>query len=281
MRTGNSCFVTVFIFLLSFISLQAQNEMEDIELFLVDSYVTQEKPYIFKLTFFTTERVKSAVKLDDEIFFIVSDTLSEDHSSEFDVTGQNFSGAVVVMYITLTNEAGAEVVKGPFEIILPQLEQKIETDQDLNLLTVCCFGGVIFGLPSPTAVLYDGETKWSLSKEIPVLSFYTSGYNYPAHYLGLEYQYINDVQSKHLYRLGYKYLHTIPVFEYISAGVNVYSDFKGQNGYSPEISVGLMRFYNVFTLYGRYRYNKDFEHNYPEFHEISIGLYSNFFSLNF
>ena len=184
------------------------------------------------------------------------------------------------MYITLTMEDGSEIKKGPYEVILPQLEALIETDQDLNLLTVCCFGGVIFGLPAPTAVFYDGETKWAISKEIPLLSYYTSGFNYPAHYLSFEYQYVSDIPNNHLYRLGYKYIKTLPLIEYLSAGANVFTDLKGNSGISPEFTVGVYKFYNVFTVYTRYRYNFEFDDSNYKFHEVSIGLYSNFFSLN-
>lgn len=271
--------VSLFALFLTGSSL-AQDEFSDIELFLIDSYVTQEKPHIFKLTFFTTESVKSEIILDGNLEYVVSGTLAEDHKGEFDVTSQSFSSSTVVMNITLTTENGTEIVKGPYEIILPQLEALIETDQDLNLLTVCCFGGVIFGLPAPTAIFFEGETKWALSKEIPLLSYYTSGFNYPAHYLSLEYQYINDVENNHLYRVGYKYIKTLPVIEYLSGGVNLYSDFKGHNGLSPEFTIGIYKFYNVFTIYSRYRYNFEFNNSDNKFHELSIGLYSNFFSLN-
>lgn len=262
-------------------SLFAQEDESDIELFLIDSYVTQKEPYLLRLSFFTTEKVKSEVVIDDLIEFEISDTLAEDHQKEFDVAGVMFSGSMVTFEIKLTTQSGEEVVKGPYELVIPHLEELIQTDEDFNLLTVCCFGGVIFGLPSPTAVFADGETKFALSKEIPLLSYYTSGYNYPSHYVSVEYQYIFDIEHNSIYRAGYKYLHTVPVIEYLSAGVNYTTDFSGYNGVSPEISAGLMRFYNVFTLYARYRYNTGFEDNSFEFHEVSVGIFSNFFSFNF
>jgi hypothetical protein len=120
-----------------------------------------------------------------------------------------------------------------------------------------------------------------LAKEIPVFSIYGEGYNYPTGYIGVEYAYIFNAPYKHFLRLGYKHIFQLNFLEYFSAGLNGYTDFLGFNGISPEVSIGFFKIYNAFTVFGRYRYNFKPSDVNEDFYEISIGLYSNFFSFNF
>jgi len=56
-------------------------------------------------------------------------------------------------------------------------------------------------------------------------------------------------------------------------------DFNTNQGISPELSVGLFTIKDTFTFYARYRYNLKLHTEGTNFHEITIGLYSGFFSL--
>ncbi|MBS3945644.1 MAG: hypothetical protein KGZ42_09125, partial [Melioribacter sp.] len=174
---------------------------------------------------------------------------------------------------------GTESRSQLYEVEIPRMIA-IEKDKGSGLLQVCCFGGIIFGLPSPTIVMMNDKKIFGLSKEIPIFSFYSGGYNYPIGYVGAEYSYLFNSDKKNFIRIGYKHIFQIPLIEYVSIGANYFSDFKGYNGVSPELSVGLFKIQNVFTLYSRYRYNIQPGRSGTDFHEFSIGLYSNFFSLN-
>lgn len=271
------------IYLLWFILFSIQGlvsaQSNDVEVFVIDSYVTPETPHRFVLSFFTTESVTSTVILDSEYTFVVSDTLAEDHKTEINISELKFDSTYVKCVISGTTESGEKYEGEEFEIILP-FKNKFETDRNTSLLTVCCFGGVIFGLPSPTVVFSEDETLFSLTKEIPVFSFYSGGYNYPTSYISLEYAHIFDAEFRNYMRLGYKQVFTVEPIEYISAGLSGFTSFQGFNGFSPEVTIGWFKVYNAFTVYTRYRFNfqpSDFDRN---FHEISIGLYSNFFSIN-
>jgi len=259
-------------------SICAQNA--DVEVFVIDSYVTPEEPHEFILSFFTTSEVTSSVTLENKYTFVVSDTLAADHKTEIDISDLSFDSTYVRCYISGKTEDGQKYKGEEFEIVLP-FKNKFKTDRNTSLLTVCCFGGVIFGLPSPTLVFNKDETLYSLAKEIPVFSFYSGGYNYPIGYLSIEYAHIFDAEFKNYMRLGYKHVFTVEQIEYISAGLSGFTTFKGFNGLSPEVTIGWFKVYNAFTVYSKYRFNFQPSNSDRNFHEISIGLYSNFFSLNF
>jgi hypothetical protein len=86
-----------------------------------------------------------------------------------------------------------------------------------------------------------------------------------------------DGEPKNVLRAGWKYLHRIPVGIYLSGGLNGFTDFKGTNGISPEISWGLFSFKEVFTVFARYRFSTNFQKT--NYSTISIGLASWFFSV--
>ena len=277
-------FLLSFIFSLFFVStLTAQDDFYDdeaIEIYLIDSYVTPELPHRFILSFFTSDSTTSKVKLNGEYEFSVSNEFTDQHVAEFNITKMKFDSTIVPFILTVESIEGKEYNSEKFELVLPS-EYELDVEKDLSLFTVCCFGGVVFLLPSPTYVSYEGESYFGLSKEIPIISFFSGGYNYPAGYIGIEYAYVFNAPVKNFIRLGYKQIFELPGIEYISSGLNVYSDFLGYNGISPEVTIGLTRVYNVFTLYSKYRYNFQPGNAGRDMHEISIGLYSNFFSLNF
>ncbi|MDZ7765349.1 MAG: hypothetical protein U5K00_13125 [Melioribacteraceae bacterium] len=256
------------------------SQQAEVEVIVIDSYVANEKPYTLFLTFFTMEPVKSEVIIENEYKFTISDTLAEDHKKNIDITGIQFDSTYVEYVITGETADGKKFVSDKFEFVLP-FRDMLRSDKNTSLITVCCFGGVIFGLPSAALVIEEDQNYFSLTKEIPVLSFYSGGYNYPTGYIGIEYSYIFDAEFKNFLRLGYKQLFELEPIEFISGGVNGFTTFNGFNGISPEITIGWFKVYNTFTVYSRYRFNFQPSKSDRNFHEISIGLYSNFFSINF
>ncbi|MCZ7603684.1 MAG: hypothetical protein QY331_04885 [Melioribacteraceae bacterium] len=267
------------LFLSIICTSQVYSQEAEVEVFVIDSYVTQEKPYKFILSLFTTESVTSSVTIEDKYIFTVSDTLAVDHRTEIDISEYNFDSSYVKFFISGFDSLGNNFRSDTFEVVLP-FENTLKSDKNTSLLTVCCFGGIIFGLPSPTLVINNNDKLFSLVKEIPILSFYSGGYNYPSGYFSLEYAHIFNADFRNYLRVGYKHIFEIPVFEYISPGVSGFTTFEGFNGVSPEITIGWFKVYNAFTVYSKYRFNFQPSVSERNFHEISIGLYSNFFSLN-
>ncbi len=266
----------IFIFLLLNIATNAQ---EQIEVFLIDSYVTPEQPYEFIVTFFTSDSATSKIIIDGKEELVVSDSLTDNHQAKFDFSDRKFDSTQVPFVIHVYDKFGNESISDQFDLALPTAALIASSDTP-GFFSVCCLGGVIFGLPSPGVLISQNETYFTLSKEIPVFSFYSGGFNYPISYFSIEYGYAFNAPIEHSLRLGYKYIWQPGVIEYIAPGINLVTDFNGFNGGSPEISIGLFKIYNVFTLYSKYRYNFQPGKSENYFHEISIGLYSNVFSIN-
>jgi len=279
MKSNKLFFAGIFLFLSTTFAQVDSTAYGDIEVFVIDSYITQEQPYKFFLSFFTSDSCTARVQLMDNREYSVSAKLNDNHKIEIILAEELYKYARLKYFIYVKNREGTESRSQLYEVEIPRMIA-IEKDKGSGLLQVCCFGGIIFGLPSPTIVMMNDKKIFGLSKEIPIFSFYSGGYNYPIGYVGAEYSYLFNSDKKNFIRIGYKHIFQIPLIEYVSIGANYFSDFKGYNGVSPELSVGLFKIQNVFTLYSRYRYNIQPGRSGTDFHEFSIGLYSNFFSLN-
>jgi len=270
--------IILIILFIPFINLFSQTDSSGIEITIIDSYITPETPHTFVLSFFTSDSCTSTLKLAGKYFYKVSEKRTDNHKIEVNLTDVKFDSLLMRYTITVVGKDKKEYSQS-FETTLSD-ESLLVKDKNFNIFNICCIGGTIFGIPSPGIVMKDGENYLSLSKEIPLFSFYSGGYNYPTGYIGVEYKYIDKFEAKHHLSAGYKHVFQLPFLEYISPGVNYFTNFKGNYGYSLEGSLGLFRFYNTFTVYARYRFSQFIGDEKAHFHEISIGLYSNFFSLN-
>ena len=253
----------------------AQQE-EPIEVFLIDAYATPEIPHTFVLSFFTSEPSVTKVKLENKYEYKVSTEFSEIHNIRIDLSKLEFNKKTVKFNIESTDSLGNTSINDEYDFDLP-FEPVIESGS--SLFTFCLFGGMIFALPAPGYVHNDFGDYFSLTKEIPVLSFRSRSFHYPASYISIEYTYIFKANSRNFFRAGYKRLFELDFIKYISPGLTAFTNFKGQNGIAPEISLGLFTiFNNSFTVYSRYRFNYKPNDNSANFHEVNLGLYSSFFS---
>lgn len=167
-------------------------------------------------------------------------------------------------------------------INLPVADQGQPVESKNASWTSCFVGGITYLIPNITLNLASENGKlndfWGFSKEFPLLCHFQGGYNFPKSFISAEYSYVVKFEHKNYMRLGYKFLYETNFGEYVVIGLNGFTNFKGSNGVSPEISWGIIPVRDVFTLYIRYRYNTDFRTPRTEFSEISVGLYSWFFS---
>ena len=197
------------------------------------------------------------------------------HKTEIEITGLKFDDKIVNFVIVTENETGNTYISEIFDFDLPY---EPEVKQGSDLFQLCLFGGAIFLLPYPNLVFQRGKNFFSLTKEIPIISFRSKSRRYPAGYLSLEYSHIFNACAKNYLRAGYKQFYELPHIEYFSPGVSLYTNFLGNNGIGLETSIGLFTIVDTFTLYTRYRYNIK-PGGFPgNFHEVSLGLYSSFFS---
>ncbi len=265
------------ILILFSISIYAQ---EDLEINIIDAYVTPEEPHTFKLNFFSSFPVKTTVKIDGKYKYEVSKNFSEDHQTEIDFSKFQFREKNVPYVILSEDENGKKYTSEEFEIILPY-DQFIDTKQGSDPVSTVLFGLFLYFIPSPSLAIVNHEKYFSLTKEIPLITFYGAGYNYPSGNISIEYSHIYNALDKNFLRLGYKQFFQVKGIEYISPGITAFSNFDGYNGLGGELSIGWFNVYDVFTVYTRYRYNFKPSDTSKNFQEISIGLYSHFFTIDF
>jgi hypothetical protein len=267
----------IIFFIASKIFAQTDSTQSASDIFVIDSFITPETPNKFVLSFSTNDSCISKLIINKTIID-VSKTFADNHKIEIELNKLKIDSAAFKYVIVVKNKDGLESKTELYDVALPK-GVVITSEQDVNLFSVC-LGGLVFAIPTPTYVSMKDQNYFSLNKEIPLINFYSVGYNYPAGYLGFEYSYIFQAEKKNFLRLGYKQIIQVPGIKYISPGINYFTNFLGYNGFSPELSVGFFQIQNVFTFYARYRYNFQVIRNGLNFHEISIGLYSNIFSLN-
>ncbi len=265
----------VIILVLCFSTLISYAQSDSIEVYLIDAYSTTEIPYTFKLSFYTSEPCLSKVLLDNKYEYDVSTAETELHKTEIDLSSLSFKGKAVNFIIITENESGKIFKSEVFDFDLPY-EPVIK--EESNFLYLCLFGGTVFLLPYPNLVITDGNSHFSLTKDIPIISLRSRSLKYPAGYFSIEYSHIFNVSKGNYLRTGYKQIFEPGAIEYISPGITIYTNFAGNNGVAPEISFGLFRLLDSFTVYARYRYNIKPGDSSGNFNEISIGLYSSFFS---
>ena len=258
----------------------AQDESTDndsIEVYVIDSFVPPDNPNVFNLSFFTSKPAKSKVIFDDMPEMTVSDTLTEEHKLTLDLKKVHFKSKVVSYTIFVEDSAGNMNRSDKFEF---EKQEEVKMESESNFLLLCLFGGTVFLLPNPAMVITKDKNYFSLTKEIALVTFRGS-FRYPAGYISAEYSHIFEAQRQNFLRIGYKHFIEIPGIQYISPGLCGFTDFNGFNGLSPELSIGWFKIFDTFTVYTRYRYNFKPGESDSNFHEVSLGLYSSFFSFYF
>jgi len=274
-KTSFSALVIIFFMSIS-TGIFAQDE--SLEVYLIEAYVPSDSATKFILSFAASEPCKATLVLDERFRLTVSDTLSEDHRRTFDISGMRFDTNYVLFYILTENAAGNKFRSEYFDLILPEYNL-IHKDIDNGFLTIC-FGGVIFGFPSPSAVLFENKSYFALNKQIPLVSFYSGGFNYPMHTLGIGYSYLFNAPFNHIFRADYHFMRELPVIEYAAAGIGGFTNFNRFSGYSFDITLGLFEIYESFILYTSLRHNREPDNLKRNYGEIMLGLHSNFFSIN-
>ena len=266
----------LLLILVLIVSEKIFSQSDSIEVYLIDAYSTREMPYTFKLSFYTSDVCKSRVILEDEYEFVVSIDYTNLHKADIDINDLSFEDKFVSFVIITETESGDIYKSEKFDFDLP-FEPQIESGSDL--FTLCLFGTTIFLVPYPSYVSDGNSSYFSLTKEIPVISFRSRSFSYPSGYISVEYSYIFNAENPSYLRAGYKKIIELPHTEYIAPGISLYTNFNTNQGISPELSVGLFTIKDTFTFYARYRYNVKLHTAGTNFHEITIGLYSGFFSL--
>ncbi|MDP2301898.1 MAG: hypothetical protein Q8N03_05695 [Ignavibacteria bacterium] len=272
-------FLLLFTFLISNLFAQIEDDTKDsIEVYILDSYIPLDNPNSFFLSFITSDSAKTFIILGGKYSVIISDGFSENHRAEINLSNYEFDSLTISYIVKLEDKNGNKSASEVFEVDLP-VERKISSHA--NVFSNCLFGAIIYAIPSPQLIVTSGKSSFGITKEIPILAKFSGGYNFPVSYFSIEYSHSPKLVTKNLFRIGYKQLFEIPVVEYLSIGINGFSNFNSINGVSPEISIGVFRFSNLFTVYGRYRYNFKPGDNNIKFSELSIGLFTSFLTIQY
>lgn len=269
--------LSILLFLNSYYSSANPYEQDSIEVYLIDSFVPPENPDVFVVSFYTSDTCLSSILIDGKHSIKISESYTDNHRSEIDISKYSFTNHKVEFLIKTKDALGNEYRSEEYEFTIP-VDKVVQARG--SSFTSCLLGSVVFLTPSPTLVLANDEKFFGLSKDFPIVAFYSGGYNYPKSYFFGGYSYIFKFNNPNIIRLGYKYLIETPYFEFISPGLSAFSNFEGLNGLSPEITIGVFKFYSVFTLTTSGRFNFKPKSAGSEFWEFNVGLFSSFFTLH-
>ena len=222
----------VLLLLVLFSSAKLFSQTDSIEVYLIDAYCTREIPYIFKLSFYTSEVCKSKVILEDKYEFGVSYEPTDLHKTDIALSNLSFNDNIVNFVIITETDSGVINKSEIFDFDLP-FEPQIKEGSDW--ITLCLFGSSIFLIPYPSYVAESQQSYFSLTKEIPVISFRSKSLNYPAGYLSFEYTYIFNAEDPGYLRAGYKRIFEIPGLEYISPGISFVLKFRYKSGHKSRV----------------------------------------------
>ena len=273
-------FLLLFFFLFISIVIFSQNnsDPDSVDVYIIDNYITPEKPPVLIISFFTSLPVKSKIIIDNQYEYLVSKELSENHKDSIDISNLKLKSKQIHFIVQVEDSLRRKYSSEIYEVDLPK---EVEIKEESNFLLLCLLGGTVFILPSPVYVHWGGNSYFSLNKEIPLIFIRSGGFSYPTGYFSVEYSYVYHAPVRNFLRIGYKHIIEVPGIEYVSPGVNGFTNLNGFNGISPELSIGWFKIFDTFTIYSRFRYNFQPGGRNSEFSEISIGLYSGIFAIYF
>lgn len=272
--------------LIIFIFLSVSNifAQEEIDIFLLDNFFEPDDNAIYKIAFNTSTECKSKINIEEVGEFIISDTLTTFHKKEFNFSNVKFSKKELKLSIFLELEDGTVITNDENTISVPIvfIPPKEALEQSYTLKTI--LGFFLWLTPTPGVQFINDKTKLTINKELSLIVFAPQSAlrDIPYGYFSGEYNYIYSADINHLFRLNYK--HNVLLLgktSYISLGIGGFSNFKGINGLSTELSITPFKITSSFDLYIKYRYDNNLDKNKYESHNIQLGFFTNLFSLNF
>lgn len=269
-------FILVLIVFFSATNIYSQNG--NTQIIIIDSFIPPEQPLTLNLSFFTTTPTTSKVLISNKMEITGSEQYTSQHNLKIDISKIDEDGKILHAFIIVTDSMN-HITKS--EELLIDYPKTIKVEKESNFLLFGLMFASVFIIPTPGYAYTEGENRFSLTKEIPLISFRSENINFPKSYFALELTHIYKADRSNFMRVGYRYMKEIPVLKYISPGVDIVTNFDGFNGIGTSFSLGLFNVLDTFTLYTRYRYNFQPNQSDRNFSEINVGLYTNFFSFHF
>ncbi len=268
----------ILVFQLSFFTNTVLGQSGTLQIFVINSYIAPEKPIKLNVSFYTSEPATSEILILNKFKYKVSEKLSSQHKAIIDISNFEEDDTVLAFQIIVKNINNVISKSRTYKVDYPKI---ISVNKESNFLLFGMLFASVFIIPTPSYVFAEDGNHFSITKEIPLISFRSKSINYPISYFALEYTHIYKADRSNFLRVGYKYMKEIPALKFISPGLDFLTNFDGFNGFGIGMSIGLLDIADTFTLYTRYRYNFQFSHSERNFSELSMGLYTNFFSVHF
>ncbi|NUN07632.1 MAG: hypothetical protein HUU54_00475 [Ignavibacteriaceae bacterium] len=252
-------------------------DTDSVEVILIEAYVTQDDPDHLILSFFTSEPVKSRLLFGKGEEMTVNGSFVDNHKVKLNISGVKSDTTFLEFVVLVEREDGTGNSSEVFEVELPRREI-VQLAQESGALTGCLIGGMVYMIPGVVHYYEAGESYFGIDKELPVISYFRGGYNYPVGYLALEYIHLPKAVTKNFVSITANGILEFKPVEYLSAGIGYTTDFRKSNSLTLDVSVGLFRVLNVFTFYveNRFGYYPSAKSGYSQ---QSIGLFSSFFSI--
>ena len=253
-------------------------QSKSVQIYVIDSYIAPEKPLKLNVSFFTTQTTTSKILISNKFEYTISDKLTSLHKVKIDISNFGLKDTILTFKIIVKSSNYVITESQTYLVDYPKI---ISVGKESNFLLFGMLFASIFIIPTPSYAFTEDGNHFSITKEIPLISFRSESINFPRSYFALEYTHIYNTDRSNFLRIGYKYIKEIPVVKFISPGIDIVTNFDGFNGIGIGVSLGLFNVVDTFTLYVRYRYNFQQSHSERNFSEISLGLYTNFFSVHF
>lgn len=276
---------------INFSIAQEEDTMDEVtdslEIYLIDNYIKSENDKVLVLSWMTNLQVKSKVEIKDIGIFNVSDSLTDFHQAKIDLNNYTFTKEENFFRIISELEDGTQITSDEYSFLVPVEtstqpgEKQIKTSSSYYLYNFL-LGTTFWLIPSPSLAIENDQTKFGLIKDLPLLSIGSSSAykNFPYFYFYLGYSHISQGYVKNSLRFGGKYLYELrDLKHFLSFGIGGFSNFKGKNGLSTELSFSFLKVLNTFEMFIAYSYNY-LPASKNKFHLISLGLFTSSFSIN-
>lgn len=251
------------------------------EVYIIDSYITSESPKRFCLSFSTTDPCLSRLTVSSRSYSI-SDSLRTEHgiSIRLDSLGVNKG---FDYSIRLLDSEGK--FSGDFNYSVPDYgtdSSSVTSGAPGNFYLSCCMGSALFALPYAGYYHQPDGAGFAILKPLPLLVLKSNMLGSSVYFASLYYSHHfkdGSLAPSDYYGAGAGTRQDCPLIDFLMPELSYVLNFKGYGGIMASVTAGLFRMTEGFTFCARYSYSASVSGG-KNFHEISAGIFSNFFSLN-
>ena len=125
----------LLVFLLLGFAQPVLAQSDSIEIFLIDSFISPEKPNEFQLVFYTSDACKSQIILQDKYTVPISDTLADNHKKVIDLSLYKFDSTASFFTIIVETPSGVKITSERYEIQGQDSSRTIQRTTDSQFLS--------------------------------------------------------------------------------------------------------------------------------------------------